>query len=208
MKSWKHSWEWIQVVEVYQRPSSLTCGFLSWTQPVSVFCQGEERWWGRKEGYKKRWGSDKETKSIVRECLISILMFSHSVLERTISCFDVILQWEVDVCNHLYLCNDKALQYVFCWREAYKVLYVWSMKVVHCTLLSQEVTSISSSCTNSTALWDVGDLMHQVCAKWRIQSACPCLGDGKPAVNGMSPVSPTSNSFTLHWPSCVLSYII
>ncbi|XP_041476903.1 probable JmjC domain-containing histone demethylation protein 2C isoform X3 [Lytechinus variegatus] len=39
------------------------------------------------------------------------------------------------------------------------------------------------------ALWDVGELMHQVCTKWRIPSACPCLGDGKPAVNGMSPTS-------------------
>eukprot|EP00057_Strongylocentrotus_purpuratus_P019513 XP_011673987.1 PREDICTED: probable JmjC domain-containing histone demethylation protein 2C isoform X1 [Strongylocentrotus purpuratus] len=46
------------------------------------------------------------------------------------------------------------------------------------------------------ALWDVGDLMHQVCAKWRIQSACPCLGDTKPTVNGMSP---TSSQVSREW---------
>lgn len=36
------------------------------------------------------------------------------------------------------------------------------------------------------ALWDVGALVHQVCTKWHILSACPCMGDNGSAVNGMS----------------------
>ncbi|XP_071498541.1 uncharacterized protein [Diadema antillarum] len=44
------------------------------------------------------------------------------------------------------------------------------------------------------ALWDVGALVHQVCTKWKIPSACPCLGEHPnsvehPIVNGTSPTS-------------------